>query len=124
MEVRVDKWLWAVRIFKTRSKSTDACKSGKVTMDGKLLKASRLIGIGDMLEVRKENFNLKFEVKDVLEKRVGAKLVENFLIDHTPESEYQKFDLVKGGHFEYRDRGIGRPTKRERRDIDKFKEPE
>jgi ribosome-associated heat shock protein Hsp15 len=124
MEVRVDKWLWSVRIFKTRSKATDAVKSGKVTMDGKLIKPSRMVGVGDIIDVRKEQFNLKLEVKEVLEKRVGAKLVENYLIDHTPEEEYSKFDLIKGGHFEYRDRGIGRPTKRERREIDRFKDSE
>ncbi len=122
MEVRVDKWLWAVRIFKTRSKATDACKSGRVTMDGKLVKASRMVSAGDIIDVRKENYNLKFEVKEVLEKRVGAKLVENYMIDLTPEEEYHKFDAIKGGHFEYRDRGVGRPTKRERREIDRFKD--
>lgn len=121
-EVRIDKWLWAVRIYKTRSKATDACKAGRVTMDGKLVKPSRMVAVGDIIDVRKENYNLQFEVKEVLEKRVGAKLVEHYMIDLTPEEEYHKFDLVKSGNFEYRDRGAGRPTKRERREIDRFKD--
>lgn len=122
MGVRVDKWIWAVRIFKTRSQATDACKSGKVSMDGVALKPARNIEIGDRIEIKKDQINMEVEVLDLLEKRVGASLVPKFMKDLTPESEYTKIDLLKNKSFEYRQRGLGRPTKRDRRTLNRFKD--
>jgi len=122
MGVRVDKWIWAVRIFKTRSQATDACKSGKVSMDGVALKPARNIEIGDHIEIKKDQINMEVEVLDLLEKRVGASLVPKFMKDLTPESEYTKIDLLKNKSFEYRQRGLGRPTKRDRRTLNRFKD--
>jgi len=122
MGVRVDKWIWAVRIFKSRSQATEACKSGKVSIDGLALKASRIIEIGDIVEVRKEQINRSLEVIELLEKRVGAKLVAKYMKDLTPDEEYNKIDLLKHKSFEFRNKGMGRPTKKERREINIFKD--
>jgi len=122
MGVRVDKWIWAVRIFKSRSQATEACKSGKVSINGIPLKPSRIIEIGNMIEVKKDNINMLLEVVDLLEKRVGAKLVSKYMKDHTPDSEYNKFELLKNKSFEFRNKGMGRPTKRDRRNINIFKD--
>jgi len=120
--VRVDKWIWAVRIFKSRSQATDACKSGKVSINGIAIKPSRIIDVGDIIEVKKEQINMLLEVVDILEKRVGAKLVSNFMNDLTPSEEYNKIDLLKSKSFEFRNKGLGRPTKKERREINIFKD--
>ncbi len=122
MGVRVDKWIWAVRIFKSRSQATDACKSGKVSINGIAIKPSRIIDVGDIIEVKKEQINMLLEVVDILEKRVGAKLVSNFMNDLTPSEEYNKIDLLKSKSFEFRNKGLGRPTKKERREINIFKD--
>ncbi|MCB9298721.1 MAG: RNA-binding S4 domain-containing protein [Lewinellaceae bacterium] len=122
-KVRVDKWLWSVRIFKSRTIATDACKSGKVKMDGNLVKASQTIQRGDMLEVRKNGFNFQYKVVDLIEKRVGAPIAQTCYEDLTPEEElnkYQEWYIGKAG-VEKREKGAGRPTKRERRDIERFK---
>ncbi len=122
MGVRVDKWIWAVRIFKSRSQSTDACKSGKVSISGIALKPSRTIEIGDKIEIKKDQINMLVEVIELLEKRVGAKLVATYMKDHTPDSEYNKFELLKNKSFEFRNKGLGRPTKRDRRTMNYFKD--
>jgi ribosome-associated heat shock protein Hsp15 len=120
MTARIDKYLWAVRLYKTRTMATDACRSGKITIDGKAAKAAKDIQAGDVIQLRKDHLNLTIEVIEPIEKRVGAKLVELFMKDHTPASEYQKLELMKQ-EFEYRDRGLGRPTKKDRRIITKIK---
>lgn len=117
-EIRVDKWLWAVRVFKTRSQATDACKKGKVLLNGAEIKAARVIKVGDVVEVKKSPILYRFEVKALLKNRVGAKLVENYLNDITPEQEVIKLDMMRMNLGGYRDRGAGRPTKKERRLID------
>jgi len=122
MGVRVDKWIWSVRIFKSRSQATEACKSGKVSINGVALKPSRIVEVGDMIEVTKEQINMTLEVLELLEKRVGAKLVSTYMKDHTPEDEYNKIELLKGKSFEFRNKGMGRPTKKERREINIFKD--
>ncbi|RLD67442.1 MAG: RNA-binding S4 domain-containing protein [Bacteroidetes bacterium] len=122
MGVRVDKWIWAVRIFKSRSRSTEACKSGKVSIDGIAIKPSRTIEIGDKIEIKKDQINMLVEVIELLEKRVGAKLVTTYMKDHTPDSEYNKFELLKNKSFEFRNKGLGRPTKRDRRTMNYFKD--
>ncbi|HPE43414.1 MAG TPA: RNA-binding S4 domain-containing protein [Bacteroidales bacterium] len=122
--VRIDKWMWAVRLFKTRTMAADACKGGKVKMDGQSVKASREVKAGDLIEVQIEQLHRKVEVKEPAKNRVAAKMVENLLIDHTPVEEYERYELVKAAKTEYRGRGLGRPTKKERRLIDKLKTDE
>lgn len=119
--VRVDKWLWAVRVFKTRSKATLACRNGKVKVDDQEVKPSAEVKSGDRVKVSKDHLNLEFKVLQVLEKRVGAKLVPDYMEDLTPEDEYNKQEIAKNSNFEYRERGIGRPTKKQRREIEKLK---
>lgn len=122
-KVRVDKWLWAVRIFKSRSQATKACKSGKVKIEGENVKPSQSIERGDTLHVRKEKMNRIFKVVDLLEKRVSATLAEPCYEELTPEEELNKFkDWYKTSpQFGIRERGAGRPTKKERRAIERFK---
>ncbi len=121
MKVRVDKYLHAVRIFKTRSMATEECGLGKVSVNGIQAKASREVQTGDEITIRFHGFNRVFKVIQVLEKRVGAALVSNYLEEITPEDELIKKDMVKLNRNEIRPKGTGRPTKRERRDIDKLK---
>lgn len=120
-EVRLDKYLWSVRLFKTRSKSTEACKSGKVTIDGKIPKPSTNIKNGEIINLKKDFVNMTIRVVQTIEKRVGAKLVEEYMEDLTPEEEYNKREISRQTSYEYRERGSGRPTKKERREIDSFK---
>ncbi len=124
-KIRVDKWLWAVRIFKSRSMSTDACKAGKVkNKDNSNLKPSFLVQVGDVVNVHKNGFNLSFKINKIIEKRVSATLAAPCFDDLTPEEEMNKYKNWFSGKAmpEFRDRGDGRPTKRERRTIDDFKE--
>ncbi len=123
-KVRVDKWLWSIRIFKTRSLATDKCKSGKVSIDGKNIKPSHLIREGDILQVRKEGFNLTLKVVKLLEKRVGAPLAVECYENLTSEEEMNKYNdwYIGKARSEVREKGAGRPTKRERRELDEFKE--
>lgn len=119
--IRIDKYLWAVRLYKTRSLATDACRCGHVRMGGQPVKASHEIKVGEVYEVSIEQLHKVIEVRELLGNRVGAKLVENYLIDRTPQEEYERIQIVRQFAFEKRDRGAGRPTKRERRDIEEFK---
>ena len=119
--MRIDKYLWCVRVYKTRSMSTDACKNGRVELNEKAAKASQKVKEDDLINVRRGSLHMQFKVKAILKNRVGAKLVEQYLDDLTPQEEYDKECLVKKKASEYRDRGMGRPTKRERREIDDFK---
>ncbi|MFZ1704625.1 MAG: RNA-binding S4 domain-containing protein [Saprospiraceae bacterium] len=122
-KVRLDKWLWAVRLFKSRSLATDTVKGGKVKMNGKSLKASYLVTLGDLYEVKKNGFLLQIKVEKLIEKRVSASLAAECITDHTPEEEMSKYKnwFVGKAGSEYREKGEGRPTKKERRDIEDFK---
>lgn len=121
--VRIDKWLWAVRVYKTRTMATDACRSGKVTIDGQVVKPSREVKTEDEVQVViNPHFTRSLRVIGLLNNRVGAKLVENYAEDITPEAEYDRLKKYNELNWERRDRGIGRPTKKERRDIDRLKE--
>lgn len=122
-KVRVDKWLWSVRIFKSRTLATDACKSGKVKMDDTTVKASQTIQRGDVLEVRKDGFLFQYKVIGLIEKRVGAPIAQTCYEDLTPEEELNKYKdwFVGKAGVERREKGAGRPTKRERREIEDFK---
>ena len=123
-KVRVDKWLWAVRLFKSRSMATDACKAAKIRMQGLAIKPSHLIIPGDVLEVRKNGFNLIFKVNTLLEKRVSATLAAPCFDDLTPLEEINKYKNWFTGKAspEFRDKGEGRPTKKDRREISEFKD--
>jgi ribosome-associated heat shock protein Hsp15 len=118
---RIDKWLWTVRLFKTRSQATDACRSGKVTIDDQPVKPSRDVHVGNVIVIRQSPLIKTIRVKELLNNRVGAKLVPEYMEDLTPEDEYAKLQMMKEINFEVRDRGIGRPTKKERRVIDRLK---
>ena len=117
-DIRIDKWLWAIRVYKTRSLAADACKNGRVRLNDALAKPARTIKIGDIIEVRKSPIFYKYEVKELLKSRVGAKLVDQYYTDLTPEQEIIKLDMVKANLGGYRDKGAGRPTKKERRLLD------
>ena len=119
---RIDKWLWAVRIFKTRAIATEACSGGKVKIDGTAVKASRKIQVGDVIQVRKGVIKFMYKVLKIAEKRMGAKLVPDFLEDMTPEQELAKLKSAKKQPIQTREKGQGRPTKRERRKIDQLRE--
>ncbi len=118
--IRIDKFLWAVRIYKTRSQATDACKKGKVTIDGVQVKASMHITPDKTIVVRKNQIEYSYKVLNILKNRVSAKLVTDYILDITPKEELDKRDLNIRGGFYYRDKGSGRPTKKERRMIDEI----
>jgi ribosome-associated heat shock protein Hsp15 len=119
--LRIDKWLWEVRLFKSRSLATDACKAGKIKMDGSNVKASKEIKEGDVISVSLNPLFKTVKVKQFPKSRVNAKLVPEFMDDLTPQSEYDRVKLINETNIEYRDRGIGRPTKKQRRVIDQLK---
>jgi len=118
VEARVDLWLWAVRLYKTRSQSATACRGGKVRINGKPAKPAKVIRVGDRLEINKAGLTRTMVVRAVLNRRIGAKLVDDFLEDLTPPEVYQEAErrrLDKIASIPKRDGGAGRPTKRDRR---------
>ena len=123
-EVRIDKWLWAVRIFKTRTIATEAIKKGRVTMGDNPtpVKPSRMLKVGDTVNVRKPPVTYSFRVLALTENRLGAKLVPEYMENITPQSEYDLLEVVKISGFIDRRKGLGRPTKREGRELSKFTE--
>lgn len=122
-EVRIDKWLWAVRLFKTRSLAAEACKKGKVSVNNTVAKASRNIKIGDVIGIKKNPVLYSFEVLALAENRMNAKLVPEFMKNVTTADQLELIELGKIIGETGRDRGTGRPTKKERRDLDNFIEP-
>ncbi len=118
--IRVDKWLWAVRIFKTRSQATEACKKGHVSIDGLPVKPSRVIHENDVIQVRKAPIVRTYKILKLAEKRMSAKLVDGFMADITPPEELEILEMQKNMNWFSRERGAGRPTKKERRDIDRL----
>jgi len=116
--VRIDKFLWAIRVYKTRTDATDACKGNKVTVNGMDIKPAREVKAGDRIDVRKGPVLYTYKVLAPLEKRVGAKDVATYAENLTPQSELQKLHAPVETFFIRRDRGAGRPTKKERRDMD------
>ena len=119
-EARIDKWLWAARIFKTRSMAAAACKKGQVCMKGAQLKPSRNIKEGDVVEVRKPPVTYSFRVKQAIEKRVGAKLIPDILENVTPPEQYELLEMNRLSGFVNRAKGTGRPTKKDRRNLEEF----
>ena len=120
---RLDKWLWASRIYKTRSIAIDACKNGRVTMNGVRLKASRPVKAGDIIEVRKPPVTYSFRVLQPIEKRVGAKLVPEILENVTAPEQYELLEMSRISGFVGRAKGLGRPTKKDRRALEDFTAP-
>lgn len=120
-ELRIDKWLWAVRIYKTRSKASQACKKGSILINGQQAKPSRTVKVGEIVTVKKKPVFYKYKVLGLLEKRQSAKIAEEYKEDITPEEELKKVDIQKQATFEVRDKGAGRPTKKERRILDRIK---
>jgi len=120
--MRVDKFLWSVRYFKTRSIATDACKQGKVRVNDNIVKPSREVYPSDKVTIRKDQINYEIEVLDLPPSRVGAKLVSLYIKDVTPKEALEKLDLLKYSQDFYRKKGTGRPTKKDRRDIDEWVE--
>ena len=122
-EVRIDKWLWAVRLFKTRSLAAEACKKGKVLVKGSPAKPSRNIKIGDIIQVKRPPVLYSFEVLALSENRMNAKLVPDFMRNVTTPDQLELIELGKLAGNMGRAKGTGRPTKKERRDLDQFIDP-
>jgi ribosome-associated heat shock protein Hsp15 len=123
MEARLDKWLWAARIFKTRSIAADACKNGRITMEGVKQKASKMIKEGDIIEVRKPPITYSFKVLKAIQNRVGAKIVPEVMENVTAKEQLELLEMNRISGFVGRARGTGRPTKKERRELDDFIQP-
>ena len=120
--MRIDKYLWCIRLFKTRSLATNACKKGQVKMNNSNIKPSKDIFGNELILVRKNQINYKIKVLDLPTSRVGAKLVDLYRKDITPKEEFEKIELLKYAKDYYRKKGTGRPTKKDRRDIDNYQE--
>ncbi len=118
--VRIDKWMWAVRLFKTRSQATEACRKGRVEIGNLPVKPSREIRVGEIIKIRRQPINRSYKVLALSEKRMSAKLAENFLEDVTPPEELEIPEIQKQMNWIIRERGSGRPTKRDRRKLDDF----
>ena len=118
--MRIDKFLWCIRLYKTRSLATDACKKGHIKIDDKSVKPSKDIFGDELISLRKNQINYKIKVLDVPPNRVGAKLVDLYRKDLTPKEEFEKTDLLKFSKDYYRKKGSGRPTKKDRRDIEDY----
>ncbi len=120
MEIRVDKYLWAMRIYKTRSIATDACKCGRVKMNGVEIKPSRAFHVGDVFTVRKGPITYTYRILQLASNRLGAKMVPEYLQDITPKEQLELLELARYAAQSGRERGTGRPTKKDRRDIEQF----
>jgi ribosome-associated heat shock protein Hsp15 len=119
-KMRIDKWLWAVRIFKTRSLAADACEKGKVLIDDAAVKASRMVKGGEVITIKKEQFRLQYKILALTENRLSAKLASDYCSDCTPNEELERLKLHVLALRSYRNHGEGRPTKKERRALDSF----
>ena len=123
-EARIDKWMWAVRIFKTRTIAAEACKKGRISINGTLAKAARMIKPGDVIQVRKPPITYSFKELQPIEKRVGAKLVTEMMENVTTPDQYELLEMSHVSGFVNRAKGTGRPTKKDRRTQDEFTTPE
>jgi ribosome-associated heat shock protein Hsp15 len=120
--MRIDKYLWCIRVFKTRSIATTACKKGQIKIDAKSVKPSRDIFGGELMVIRKNQINYQIKALSLPESRVGAKLLDQYRKDVTPKEAFEKTELLKFAKDYYRKKGTGRPTKKDRRDIDNYQE--
>jgi len=116
-KIRIDKFLWCVRLFKTRKLSNEACNKSKIKIDKKTLKSSYLIKKGDLIKIKKKIITITIKVKNITDKRISAKLVPEYIEDKTPDSEKIKITISNQLPHTNRERGMGRPTKKERRDL-------
>lgn len=123
-EARIDKWMWATRIFKTRTIAAEACKKGRICINGAQAKPSRMVKSGDVIQVKKPPITYSFKVLQAIEKRVGAKLVPEMMENVTTPDQYELLEMSKISGFVGRAKGTGRPTKKDRRDLDEFFTPE
>ena len=123
-EARIDKWLWAARIFKTRTIAAEACKKGRISINGAQVKPSRMVKAGEIIQVRKPPVTYSFKVLQTIEKRVGAKLLPEIMENVTTPDQYELLEMNRISGFVDRARGTGRPTKKDRRSLEKFTEPE
>ena len=123
-EARIDKWLWAARIFKTRTIAAEACKKGRISINGAQVKPSRMVKEGEVIQVRKPPVTYSFKVLQTIEKRVGAKLLPEVMENVTTPDQYELLEMNRISGFIDRARGTGRPTKKDRRSLEKFTEPE
>ncbi|MBP3227828.1 MAG: RNA-binding S4 domain-containing protein [Bacteroidaceae bacterium] len=123
MDARIDKWLWAVRVFKTRTLAADACKNGRVQINGAQAKPARTVKEGDTVSVRKPPVTYSFRVLQAIEKRVGARLLPEIVENITDPAQYELLEMSRISGFANRAKGTGRPTKKDRRDIDDFLTP-
>jgi ribosome-associated heat shock protein Hsp15 len=121
-EERIDKWLWAMRVFKTRSIATEACKKGRVSIGSTTVKPARTIKVGDVVDVKKPPITYSFRVLALTENRLGAKYVADYLENITPQSQYDLLEMTRISGFVDRQKGLGRPTKRDGRNLAQFKE--
>ena len=119
---RIDKYLWSVRLSKTRSQATDLCKTNKVFIDDTPVKPSAEVKVGQKISLKKNTAIFTYEVIELLEKRIGAKLVANYIRDITPPEEVEKYKVYQNAQQQYRQHGSGRPTTKERRNLRKFRE--
>ena len=119
-EARIDKWLWAARIYKTRSVAVDAIKNGRVTIDGINVKPARMVKAGDVVSVRKPPITYSFKILQPIEQRVGAKLIPEIYENVTDPKQYELLEMSRISGFANRAKGTGRPTKKDRRDLDEF----
>lgn len=119
-EARIDKWLWAVRIFKTRTIAAAACKKGQVSIQGAVLKPSRMVKVGDVINVRKPPITYSFRILKAIERRIGAKLIPEVLENVTSPDQFELLEMSKISGFVNRAKGTGRPTKKERRNLEEF----
>ena len=120
MEARIDKWLWSVRIFKTRTIAAEACKKGRISINGVNAKPSKIVHEGDTVQVRKAPVTYSFKVLQAIENRVGARLVPEMMENITPKEQYELLEMNRIGGFVQRAAGLGRPTKKDRRDMQDF----
>jgi len=118
--IRIDKWLWAVRIFKTRNMAANACKKSKVVVKGNNIKPSYTVKVGEVIEVKSSFITRTFKVKGLLEKRVSAKIAAGYVEETTPPEAFEKLKAMKNDFFAFREKGTGRPTKKQRRKIDRW----
>lgn len=123
MEARIDKWLWAARLYKTRSLAAEACKNSRIQINGATAKPSRTVKDGDEVSVRKPPVTYTFRVLQAIEKRVGAKLLPQILENITPYEQYEMLEMSRISGFVDRARGTGRPTKKDRRALDEWNAP-
>ena len=117
-DIRLDKYLWSVRVFKTRSDAADAIRHNRVLVNGAYAKPSREVKVGDMISVRRERVTYSYKVLDLVSSRQPAKNVPNYVLNCTPQEELDKLNVPHETIFVFRERGLGRPTKKDRRDID------